>query len=112
MKTLKKIDNKPGYFILGVSNVFISKLTDYFFAIIDEETPSLGHVTLFTGIKVKFYTDKHFGPMYIDFDYHYFYIGAIYENFKTIDNAHIQCDNGYPYSKIKDNMLTYINEDS
>ena len=55
---------------------------------------------------------KHLGPMYVDFYQYPPYSGAISENFDTNINAHIQCDTGYPYSSIKDNMLTWINEES
>ena len=48
--------------------------------------------------------------MYIDFDDYPSYSGAISEIFETNINDHIQCDNGYHYSSIKDNMLTWITE--
>ena len=48
--------------------------------------------------------------MYIYFDEYPPYSGAISKFFETIINARIQCDNGYPYSSIKDNMLTWITE--
>ena len=48
--------------------------------------------------------------MYTDFDYYPPYNGAIPEIFESNDNAHIQCDRGYPYSSSKDNTFTWINE--
>ena len=55
---------------------------------------------------------KHFGKMYIYFDEYPPYSGAISKFFETIINARIQCDNGYPYYLIKENILTWINEES
>ena len=49
--------------------------------------------------------------MYIDFYGYPPYSGAISESFKANIISHIQCDHCYPYSSIKDNMLTWINED-
>ena len=43
---------------------------------------------------------KYFGQMYIDFDEYTTYSDAISETFETNINAHIQCDNGPPYTKI------------
>ena len=48
--------------------------------------------------------------MYIDFYEYLPYSDAISENFDNNVNAHIQCGHGYPYSPIKDNMFTWINE--
>ena len=50
--------------------------------------------------------------MYIDFYDNPPYSGAILEIFETNSNARIHCDHGYPNSSIKDNMLTWINEES
>ena len=43
VKTINKIDNEPGDCIFGVINKCIRKITYYFFAIINEETASLGN---------------------------------------------------------------------
>ena len=48
--------------------------------------------------------------MYIDFYEHPPYSGAISEIFEISINANMQCDNGYPYSTIEGNMLTWINK--
>ena len=50
--------------------------------------------------------------MYIDFYEYPPYSSAISEILEANINAHIQCDNSYPHSSIKYNMLTYINEES
>ena len=39
--------------------------------------------------------------MYIDFYEYPPYSGTIYEHLETNINDHIQCDRGYPYSKMK-----------
>ena len=49
--------------------------------------------------------------MYINFDYYPPSGDSISEIFVTNINDHIQCDHGYPYSKIKGNMLTCINKE-
>ena len=53
-----------------------------------------------------------FCPIYIDFDYYSPYSGAVSDMFEKNINAHIQCDHTYPYSKMKDKMLTWINKES
>ena len=64
VKSLNKIDNKLGYWIFGVCNEFMRKLTEYFFGFIVEVTAYLGNTTLFTSPK-KIYIDIKIGPMYI-----------------------------------------------
>ena len=50
--------------------------------------------------------------MYIYFDEYPTYSGAISDFFLNDINSHIQIYHGCPYSSIKDNMLTWINEES
>ena len=98
MKALNKSDNVPGYGIFGVWKKFISKLTDYFFTIIDEETTSLGKRTFYYP-KIICNIDKIFSTnVYFDFNDYPPYSGAISENFETNINARIWCNNGFPYS--------------
>ena len=86
------------------------KLADYFFTIIDEENASLEKKSLFNSLKENSVLITYFGPIYIDFDDHPPYSGALAENLGTNTNSHIQCNNSYPYLTIKDNMLTWINK--
>ena len=67
---------------------------------------------MFTALKQKSTLIEHFGSIYIDFDEYPPYSDAISEFFVTNVIAHIQCDHGYPYSSIHDNMLTYIKKES
>ena len=55
---------------------------------------------------------KHFGPIYIDFDEYLPFSDALSENFVTNIHAHIRCNNIYPYSTTKGNMLTWTNKGS
>ena len=80
--------------------------------ILDKGTAPLENGTFFTVLKENSILIEHFGTMYIYFDGYPPYSGAISENFETNINAHIQCDNEYPYSSIKDNTLKWINEKS
>ena len=68
VKALKKNFKVPGEEKFGVCKKFITKLTDYFFAIIDLGTTSLGNEPLFTQQKEMFRLIKCFGPMFIYFD--------------------------------------------
>ena len=52
----------------GVCKKFITKLTDYFFAIIYLGTTSFGNEPLFTQQKEKSRLIQCFGPMFIAFD--------------------------------------------
>ena len=107
VKALNKVNNEPVNSIFGVCNDLKKKLTDYFFAVLDEGNASLGNGTFFTALKENATLMKHFGKMYIYFDEYPPYSGAISKFFVTIINTRIQCDNGYPYSSIKDNTLTW-----
>ena len=49
--------------------------------------------------------------MYIDSNKYPTYSGKISENVETDINDHIWCDHGFPYSKIKFNMLTSTNKE-
>ena len=112
MKALNKIDNKPGYFILGVCKKIIRKLKYSSFTIFDKGTASFKNGNLFTALEENATLIKHFGPMHIYFDEYPPYSGAISGFFETNTNAHIWCDHGCPYSKIKGNIFTWINTKS
>ena len=49
------------------SKKFITKLTDYFFTIIESGTTSFENESLITQQKENCGLIKHFGPMFIDF---------------------------------------------
>ena len=66
----------------GVCKKIITKLTDYFFTIIDLGTASFGNESLFTQQKENYPLIKCFGPMYIDFDEYPRYSGRNSEIFK------------------------------
>ena len=68
VKALNKNYKSPREEKYGVCKTFITKLTDYFFTIIDLGTASFGNQPLFTQQKEKFPLIECFGPMYIDFD--------------------------------------------
>ena len=53
----------------------MTKLTDYFFAIIDLVTTSFGNKPLLTQQNKKFRLIKFLGPMFIDFDEYPHYSG-------------------------------------
>ena len=90
----------------------ITKLTDYFFAIIDLGTASFGNESLFTQQKENSLLIKCFGPMYIDFDEYPRYSDRNSEILEKNVNGNIQCVHGYEYSSGKQKMYTWINEDS
>ena len=50
--------------------------------------------------------------MYINFDEYPPYSGQIYEIFVTNVNNNIQCDHGYAYYSIKQEMCTRVNGES
>ena len=75
MKALNKIFKVPGEEKFGVCKKFITKLTDYFFAIIDLGTTSLGNEPLFTQQKEKCRLIQFVGPMFIDYDEYPHYSG-------------------------------------
>ena len=75
MKALNKNFKVPGEETFGVCIKFITKLTDYFFSIIDLGTTSFGNKPLFTQQKEKCRLIQIFGPMFIDFDEYPHYSG-------------------------------------
>ena len=81
MKALNKSDISPREEIFGVFKNFITKLTDYFFTIIDLWTASFGNESLFNQQKENDPLIKHFGPMYIGFDEYPPYSGRISDFF-------------------------------
>ena len=82
MRVLNKPDKSPREEIFGVCKKVITKLTDYFFTIIDLETASFGNEYLFTQQKDNSPLIKHFGPIYIDFDDYPPYSGRNSESFE------------------------------
>ena len=80
--SLNKPDISPKEEIFGVCKTFITKLTDYFFMIIDLGTASFVNEYLFTQQKENDPLIKHFGPMYIDFDAYPSYSGKNSEIFE------------------------------
>ena len=68
VKALNKNFKVPGEKKYGVCKQFITKLTDYFFAIIDLGTKSFGNEPLITQHKENCRMIKCFGPIFIDFD--------------------------------------------
>ena len=98
VKALNKNFKVPGEETFGVCKKFITKLTDYFFSIIDLGTTSFGNKPLFTQQKEKCGLIQCFGPMFIDFDEYPHYCGResiIFE--KDVDEA-IKCEHSYAYS--------------
>ena len=75
VKTLNKNFKVPGEETFGVCIKFITKLTDYFFSMIDLGTTSFGNEPLFTQQKEKRRLIQCFGPMFIDFDEYPHYSG-------------------------------------
>ena len=82
---LNKPDTSPREEIYGFCKKFITKLTDYFFTIIDLGTASFGNESLFTQQKEMFPLIKCFGPMYIDFDEYPRYSGRNAEIFEKCE---------------------------
>ena len=82
VRALTKTDISPREEIFGVCKKNITKLTDYFFTIIDLGTTSFGNESSFTQQKYNAPFIRHFGPMYINFDDHSPYSGRIYEIFE------------------------------
>ena len=68
VRFLNKPDTCPRENTFGVCKTFRTKLTDYFFTIIDLGTTSFGNESLFNQQKYNSLLIKKFGPMYIDFD--------------------------------------------
>ena len=81
---LNKPDKSPREEKYGVCKKIMTKLTDYFFTIIDLGTASFGNESLFTQQKENFPLVKCFGPMYIDFDEYPCYSGRNSENFEKM----------------------------
>ena len=79
----------------------MTKLSDYFFTIIDLGAASFGNEPSFTQHKEFFSLIKCFGPIYIDFDEYRRYRGRNSEMFEKNVNENIQCDHGYEYSSGK-----------
>ena len=77
VRALNKPDTSPREEIFGVCKKFRTKLTDYFFTIIDFGTASFGNEYLFTQQKYNSPLIICFGPMYIDFDEYPIYSGRI-----------------------------------
>ena len=65
---LNKSDTSTTEIKYGVCKKFVTKLTDYFFTMIDLGTASFGNESLFTPQKEKIPLIICFYPMYIDFD--------------------------------------------
>ena len=97
MKALNKSYKVPKEEKYGVCNKFITKLTDYFFTIIDLGTASFGKEPSFTHQKEHFPLIKCFVPMYIDFDDYPRYSGSNSEKFEIYVNENIKCDHWYEY---------------
>ena len=75
VKALNNNFKVPGEETFRVCKKIITKLTDYFFAIIDLGTTSFGNEPLFTQQKEKCQLIQCFGPMFIDFDDYPHYSG-------------------------------------
>ena len=84
VKALNKNYKSPREEKYGVCKKFITKLTDYFFTIIDLGTASFGKEPSFNQQKEKFPLIKCFGPMYIDFDEYPCYSGRNSEIFEKM----------------------------
>ena len=81
MRALNKPDISPREEIFGVCKKIITKLTDYFFTIIDLGNESFGNEYLFNQQKENAPSIKMFGSMYIYFDEYPPYSGKISETF-------------------------------
>ena len=82
MRDLNKGEKSPREGIFGVCKIFIRKLTDYFFVILDLWTKSFENGSLFTWLKSNAPSIKHFGTIYTNFDEYPWYSGrtsAIFE---------------------------------
>ena len=84
VRALNKPDTSPREKIFGVCKKIITKLTDYFFTIIDLGTASFGNESLFTQQKENYPLLRVFGPMYIYFDEYPLYSGRNSENFEKM----------------------------
>ena len=70
--------------MFGVCKKFLTKLTDYFFTIVNLGTASFGNESLFTQQKENSALIEYFGPMYIDFDEYPPYSGRNSEIFEKM----------------------------
>ena len=75
MRALNKPDASSREEIFGVCKKFITKLTEYFFTLIDLGTASFGNESLFNQHKKKSPSIECFGPMYTDSDEYIRYSG-------------------------------------
>ena len=98
MRTLNKIDKRPGEDIFVVCKKSIIKLTDYFFVVLDLGTESFGNGCLSTQLEENYSLIKYCAPMYIGFYEYPPYRGRISEMFEKNVNKNIQCYHGYAYS--------------
>ena len=110
MKALNKYFKVPGEKKYGVCKKFITKLTDYFFAIIDLGTTSFGNEPLFTQTKETCRLMKFSGPMFIDFDDYLHYSGRESTIFEKDVNEDIKCEHGYAYSAGQRAICKWVNE--
>ena len=95
----------------GVCKTFITKLTDYFFAIIDLGTTSFGNEPLFTQQIENCRLIKCFGPMFIDFDEYPHYSGRESIIFEKYVNEDIKFEHGYAYSAGQHSICKWVDED-
>ena len=84
MKALNNHFKVPGEETFGFCIKFRTKLTDYFFSMIDLGTTSFGNEPLFTQQKEKCRSIQCFGPMFIDFDDYPHYSGREYILFEKM----------------------------
>ena len=89
MRALNKPDISHREEIFGVCKKFITKLTDYFFTIIDLGTAWFGNESLFNPQKDNAPLIKQIGPMYIGFDDYPPYSGRISKMFWKNVNENI-----------------------
>ena len=110
LKALNKSYKVPREEKYGVCKKIITKLTDYYFTIIELGTTSFGNYPSFTQQKEKFPLIKCSGPMCIDFYEYPRYSGRNSKKIEKYVNESIKCDHGYAYSSGKHNMCTWVNE--
>ena len=112
MKALNKSYKVPKEEKYGVFKKIITKLTYYFFTIIDLGTASFGNDPSFIQQKVIFPLIKCSGPMCIDFYEYPRYSGRNSVSFEKYVNENIKCDHGYAYSSSKHKMCTWVNAET
>ena len=96
----------------GVCKKIITKLTDYFFTIIESGTTSFENERLITQQKESCQLIKCFGPMFIDFDEYPHCSGRKSAIFEEHVNEDIKCEHGYVYSAGQRNMCKWVHEDT